>query len=97
MSEEKEEQKEEQEVKEGKTSNDVVKSAELKHLKKLETRISVLEDMNKTLTEQNKTMEESLKTLKCVPSKTNPSKTLWDELNEFIFIPEIKKIETKVE
>jgi hypothetical protein len=66
------------------TSSDIVKFGPI--VKKLETRISILEDSNKTLTERNTSLENEFGKLRQVPSKT-PGKSLWDDVNEFLFGP----------
>jgi len=97
MSEEKETPEEGKEKPSEGTSADVVKGEWQKHHKKLETRISVLEDTNKTLREQNEAFTKQFEALKTMPSKTNPARSLWDELNDFVFIPQITDDQMKSE
>ena len=67
------------------TSADIVTGKQSAVNKKLETRISTLEDLNKSLGEQLKEATIKIETLRAVPSKTTPGKTMWDDLNDFIF------------
>jgi len=66
------------------TSADVVKGKVFDVIRKLETRISILEDSNKTLSETNKGYEAKLALLANTPSQL-PGKSLLQELDEFIF------------
>jgi hypothetical protein len=64
-------------------SSIVVKDGAGKHIKKLETKISFLEDENSKQAGIIHDYEEKFKVLSKVPS-SNPSKTILDQLDEFL-------------
>jgi hypothetical protein len=67
------------------TSQDVVKSGPVSGVvRKLETRISILEDAKKQLEIQNKELSDKFSLLKGIPS-TTPGKSILQELDEFVF------------
>jgi hypothetical protein len=67
------------------TSADIAGSKVAGVVKKLETRISVLEDNNKTLTQRNTDLESKIGAIAKIPSQVTKGKTLLDDLDEFVF------------
>lgn len=66
------------------TSADIVSGKSAALFKKLETRISVLEDQNRTLSEKNSAFEKDFAKLREMPGRSE-GKSLWDEISDFLF------------
>jgi hypothetical protein len=67
------------------SSADVAGSRSARLIRKLETRISVLEDSNKTILGENKSLKEKIEVLAKIPAPGQPGKSLLQQLDEFCF------------
>ena len=67
------------------TSADIAGGKVAGIVKKLETRISVLEDSNKTLAQRNTDLESKIDAIAKIPSQVTKGKSLLDDLDEFVF------------